>query len=296
MRVTRGLSVRLLTHNIRYAAKDLFDGEHPWEVRRCKILSELRLHTLHPQDVFICLQEVLHIQLIDILLGLNKDSPKNDPDWAYIGVGRDDGKEAGEYSPIIYRPKVWTLLSWHTIWLSKTPSVPSKSWDAASIRILTTGVFHHLESNQLVVTMSTHLDDQGPLSRYHAARMIQDQIRTTAKDFELPVILAGDFNSEPEDDAYKILNDPKSSRMRDVRGDVMAAERYGHDATYVGFGKDDKASTRIDFVFVGPRQGADEWELSHSWKVKTYGVLENKFDDEIASSDHRAVVTDLTLN
>jgi hypothetical protein len=48
-------------------------------------------------------QEVLHNQLLDIqsLLG---------PGWAYVGVGRDDGQKAGEYSPIFYNTSVQMLI------------------------------------------------------------------------------------------------------------------------------------------------------------------------------------------
>jgi hypothetical protein len=54
--------------------------------------------------------------------GLNKTNDE----WAYIGVGRDDGKEKGEYSPIIYRSRVWRVESWRTVWLSETPDRPGK--------------------------------------------------------------------------------------------------------------------------------------------------------------------------
>ena len=44
----------------------------------------------------------------------------------YIGVGRDDGKKAGEYSPILYRSAVWKVEAWKTVWLSETPDKPGK--------------------------------------------------------------------------------------------------------------------------------------------------------------------------
>jgi hypothetical protein len=73
------------------------------------------------QESFICMQEVLHNQLIDIQTGLGSE-------WSYIGVGRDDGKEAGEYSPIFYRKGIWEVEKWRTVWLSETPDVPGKGW------------------------------------------------------------------------------------------------------------------------------------------------------------------------
>jgi hypothetical protein len=75
----------------------------------------------------LALQEVLHSQLLDILDGLNQNYEPTD--WEYIGVGRGGGKE-GEMSPILYRSSVYRLIKLTNLWLSKTPDVPSKGWDA----------------------------------------------------------------------------------------------------------------------------------------------------------------------
>ena len=86
----------------------------------------------------IALQEVLHGQLVDIHGLLNRDTPKK---WEYIGVGRDDGKTRGEYSPIFYNTEIHELISWRYFWLSETPERPGRGWDAASVRICTVGRF-----------------------------------------------------------------------------------------------------------------------------------------------------------
>jgi hypothetical protein len=141
MKTKTELPLRILTHNIRYATSSPFKGELPWDDRKQPLLNELLFNTRN-QDAFICLQEVLHNQLVDVLSGLNQHSstvPKRASEtqqWEYIGVGRDDGHKAGEYSPIFYQPSVWQLRHWENVWLSKTPNKPSKGWDAASIRIL----------------------------------------------------------------------------------------------------------------------------------------------------------------
>ena len=58
---------------------------------------------------------------------------------------------------------------------------PSKSWDAASIRILTIAVFQHRSTGKAVVAMNTHLDDQGSKSRLEAAKIILEQVRISKK-------------------------------------------------------------------------------------------------------------------
>jgi endonuclease/exonuclease/phosphatase family metal-dependent hydrolase len=313
MKALDHLPIRILTHNIRYATTSPFRGEELWKVRMPRLLNELRFNTLHNPEAFICMQEVLHGQLQDILSGLNFNPNPNarqdaswprdltlntapgpvgfesPQEWSSIGVGRDDGATAGEYSPILYRPSIWSLLSFETIWLSETPDLPSKGWDAASIRILTIGVFKHRRSKKRVVAMNTHLDDQGAVSRREAARMIVDQIeRYSSSDVmqgPFPVFLAGDLNSEPTQEAYEILNG-QDSPVEDAMG--MAGERvYGHVNTFTGFGQDGPPK-RIDFLFVGPKG-------EERWGVEGFAVLESRFEDGVFDSDHRAVVGDFVL-
>ena len=114
MKLHEPLPIRLLTHNIRYATNSPFKGEEKWGVRKSRLINELSFNTAHCAESFICLQEVLHLQLVDVLSGLNSKEKA----WAYVGVGRDDGLEAGEYSPIcmylqspafLFRIRSWFL-------------------------------------------------------------------------------------------------------------------------------------------------------------------------------------------
>lgn len=231
--------------------------------------------------------------MIDIITWLNTQGTE----WQYVGVGRDDGRKAGEYSPIFYRPGVWDLLDHKTVWLSKTPDVPSKSWDAASTRILTVGIFQHRQTKKEVITMNTHLDDQGRKSRLEAAKIIVSQIASLShRDgrADVPTFLAGDFNSETHMEAYRYLTE--FSPMTDVYTTVPKDYRYGHEDTFTGFGYEVLPLTRIDFIFINSTTEAYDQNTADRWVVKSYGVLENRFDDGIFNSDHRAVVADLLLS
>lgn len=288
MKARPALPVRILTHNIRYATKSPFKGEEPWSERKHLIVNELKYNTAYNREAFICLQEVLHSQLFDILSGLNSsttiasDSQNEDhetkkEEWAYIGVGRDNGHCAGEYSPIIYRPSSWALSSWKTVWMSPTPDRPGKGWDAGSIRIVTVGRFVHKVSKKRVVGLCTHFDEQGEVSRRESARIIQEIVDGEKE----PVWLAGDLNSEMDGEAYKNLDGDKS-RLRDARG--AAKRRYGNVITCTGFQQEEM--TIIDYVFVGKK----------GWTVEGFSVLPNRFEDGVYSSDHRAVVVDAVLD
>ncbi|KAF9123355.1 hypothetical protein BGW39_009024 [Mortierella sp. 14UC] len=290
------LPIRLYTHNIRYATSHPFKNELPWAQRAPLVIASIRLHALHNPQVLICLQEVLHRQLLDILEGLG-------PDWAHIGVGRDDGQKAGEYSPILFRYSVWAIQRSRTVWLSPTPEVPSKGWDASNKRILTSVLLRHCESGVQVLALNTHLDDQGVTSRLESVKIIlahiasqqeqhrlnqeqQQEVEATHRQQQtLPIFLAGDFNSTPDEEAYKLLA-TKESPMHDMRNAVGKTDRYGHDNTFTGFESRPVDQKRIDFLFLS--------EGTH-WRIHGYGVLETRFEDGVFSSDHRPVVGDVSL-
>ncbi len=304
MNSTSTLPVRVLTHNIRYATTSPVKDEKKWHIRGPRVIAELRFNTNHCPESFICLQEVLHDQLLDILSGLNSGQAT----WAHIGVGRSDGHEAGEYSPILYQPALWLLQSYETLWLSETPDRPSKGWDAACIRVLTLGVFQHHHSKKRVVAMNTHLDDKGSKSRLEATKIILERIShfTTANTDRakplsaMPIFLAGDFNSEPNQEAYKSITSPQSP-MCDLHDLVPEDQRYGDLNTFTGFGHELLPPQRIDFLFlnhpkVDTRSNHAFAQHEHSpWGVNGYGVLPNRFEDGVYCSDHRAVVGDFLL-
>jgi endonuclease/exonuclease/phosphatase family metal-dependent hydrolase len=294
------LAIRVLTHNIRFATTEPGEGERPWEERGPLLLNELKYNTLHDPESFICMQEVLDNQLRDIMSGLNGTSPSPYTDqggygqpgagaedgWASIGVGRNDGKSAGEYSPILFRPSVWDLDSFKTVWLSEKPDEPgSIGWDAGNPRIVTVGRFTHHESRRKVVAMCTHFDNQGEVARAESAKLVLKLVEEETRGGDVSIFLAGDLNSEPDGEAYKILNG-KDGRLGDVEG--QAKWKYGDRATFTGFKKEsyDEKSAVLDFVFVG----------GGKWAVEGYSVLPNLFEDGVIFSDHRAVVADLAVS
>jgi endonuclease/exonuclease/phosphatase family metal-dependent hydrolase len=308
MKAFLDIPLRILTHNIRFATTSPEKGEELWSVRAPGLINELRWHMRHVPASIICLQEVLHEQVFDIMKTINggdkhrvenygQQRPMREPErlkrlstpspkWTFMGCGRDDGKTAGEYSPILYRHDIWHLKRYETFWLSETPSKPSKSWGAGSIRIITIGVLEHKAIGLQIIVMNTHLDDQSNLARKNAAKQILDYVDLYRKNTtysDVPIFLAGDFNSEVDGEAYKIITS-KDSPLLDVRGSVPANQRYGDVNTYTGFNHAEKQQ-RIDFVF------SEAGRL-----VEGYGVLPNKFEDGVFISDHRAVIADFTLH
>lgn len=137
--------------------------------------------------------------------------------------------------------------------------------------------------------MNTHLDHEGPVSRTNAAKMIITQVEKVS----FPVFLAGDLNSKPEEEAHSVLNGADSP-ISDLRDGVPEISRYGHDNTFTGFGyESDREVKRIDFLFVTESKRVEGRDVA--WTVEGYGVLENRFENGVYASDHRAVLGDVLL-
>lgn len=282
--ISRSLPIRLVTLNIRYATDNPSPGEEPWPVRCPRICAQLNFITAGCGLVFVCLQEVLHSQLTDIQAHLG-------PAWEHIGRGRENGKEAGEYSPIFFRADRWECERHRTYWLSPTPDVPSKGWDAVLERVVTLGSFRHRETGTSVVVMSTHFDHRGEFAREQSARLLVYLASTwpetdAGETSRPPVFIGGDFNSTPTGRAYQVLTEPGSG-MRDISGLMPDEAKYGNrEITYTSFGEPGEQPARIDFLFA-----RDTERL----RVLNFGILANKFDDGVFLSDHRPVVADLEI-
>ncbi|KAF4977762.1 hypothetical protein FDECE_18311 [Fusarium decemcellulare] len=274
--------LRLVTFNVRYATTHPEKHEKPWHIRCPKLTNQLIFITAGHESPFICLQECLHQQVQDIQQRLPRG-------WAHIGRGRGEQEHDGEYSPVFYRSDVWRCERSETRWLSKTPHKPSRGWDAVLNRIVTMGQFSHRSTGTRVVVMSTHFDHIGVKAREHSAQLLIKFARewsSPGDDTAAPsaVLVGGDFNSSPEDAAYKAMTGPDSG-MSDVSDLVPQDLHYGNETTYTSFGEGWEPS-RIDFLFIR------EPRTAH---IKTFGVLANGFDDDVRVSDHRPVVSDMDI-
>ena len=111
--------VNVMSFNIRYDNPE--DSLDNWEYRKERAANAIRFY-----DVDILgTQEVLHNQLEDLKQRL--------PEYEVIGVGREDGKEKGEYSALWYKRERFNLLDSGYFWLSETPEVAgSKGWAGAT--------------------------------------------------------------------------------------------------------------------------------------------------------------------
>lgn len=227
----RSQAVKIMSYNIRYDAAS--DGDNKWEIRKNKLVALIRYH----EPDFMGTQEGLKHQL-DYM---NEQLPA----YAFIGAARDDGKEKGEYSAIFYKKNDYTLLQQHTFWLSPTPEVPAKAWDAALPRICTYGLFKHKTSGKKMWVMNTHFDHRGETARAESAKQLVKKIAELKKELNVPVILTGDFNANPTDAPIQTL-DAELTNARTVSKEPA----YGGPETFNGFKFKEQPKGIIDHIYL----------------------------------------------
>ena len=258
-------TLNVMSFNIRY--NNPADGVHAWPNRKDRVASVIRFHDAD----LIGMQEVLHGQ-IDDLEGLL-------PQYRWIGVGRDDGENGGEFSPIFYKKDRFSVLDAGTFWLSETPEViGSKSWDAAITRIANWTLMHDLESNQEFLYLNTHFDHRGEVARTNSAALIIDRIENLAQG--RPVIVSGDFNVPPSAVAYSTM----TSALEDSYNKSEISP-HGPEGTFGGFEVGSTVNDRrIDYIFVGSRI-----------RVLRYAALSDQWNGSYPS-DHLPVFIEMSFD
>lgn len=254
--------VELMSYNIKYANEN--DGENSWSNRKNHITKQIKFY----EPGIFGVQEALVSQLKHFKAEMNN--------YKYVGVGRDDGKEAGEFSAIFYNAEEFEMLENDTFWLSETPGEISVGWDAAMERICTYAKFKEKDSGKSFWVFNTHFDHVGEKARENSAKLIWEKISALNKE-NLPVILMGDLNLEPDTGGIRFL----MRKMNDSK--AVAKLDFGPEGTYNGYNFEEHVTRRIDYIFT-----SDEIE------VKKYGVLSDSKDLRYPS-DHLPVWVEVDL-
>ena len=257
----QSISLNVLTYNIRLLNPG--DAPNTWNARKQKVFS---LISVAKPDVF-GLQEPVHEQLNDMEYAF--------PDYAWVGVGRDDGKEAGEYSPLFFNEHKFKMHSSGTFWLSQTPSVAgSRGWDAACNRVVTWVQLKDYKTGKVFFVFCTHFDHLGEVARQNSAKLLLHAVDSLSGNN--PVIVLGDFNSRPDSEPYKILTDASNpEHLLDARENCR--KPVGPKYTFTGFRVGAQPGDRIDYIF-----------LKNKVKVLSFRV-NNKSDGIYYPSDHLPV-------
>jgi len=261
-------TLTVMSFNVRYGTAK--DGDNHWDKR--KDLCASRITHFNPD--LLGLQESLAFQNEFILAKC--------PGYTAIGVGRDDGKQSGEFSTLLLRTARFTLVDSGTFWLSETPDVAgSKSWDSSLPRIATWArVLDRQAGDRPLLVINTHFDHKGNVARKEAAKIIRRFIATRAAD--AAVIVTGDFNSAPGSEQYRTLTEMGNDgvTMRDAYADVYRDKPEANDGTAHAY-KDLPVTPRIDWILHSPAFAA------------TSATIDRHREGPLFPSDHYAVVASL---
>lgn len=258
--------LRVMTFNIRY--NEPRDGVNAWPNRKEKAAGVIRFHKAD----LVGVQEALFGQLKDLQTAL--------PDFAWCGVGRDDGKEQGEFSAILYRKSRFRLIDSQTTWLSETPLVPgSKGWGAHYARIITWAKFYDKQTKRTFFHFNTHFDHEVERARQESARIMLKQ--TQQLPGKLPFIITGDFNTVEDSEPYRILT-THGNRIKDAAHSNLNPN-FGPTSTFNAFGPL-QPNRKIDYIFA-----------REDMIVTEHGVLADQWDG-LWASDHLPVLAEISFS
>ena len=262
--------MKVMTFNIRY--NNPGDSIYNWDHRRDLVNNVIRSYN---PDI-AGFQEVLYGQMKDLKNALKE--------YEYFGVGRDNGKKAGEYSLIIYKKSRFKRMGGSTFWLSETPSLPgSKSWNSACTRIVTWVKLEDSKSGLVFYLFNTHFDHISEKARVESAKLLKTKIAELCGTS--PVVVTGDFNSTPSDASYKILTDTISGiSLHDTR--LFMKFLPGEPSySFIGFPFHPTEGELIDFIFTAN----DKHLITESYHI----VTDSK--NGLYPSDHLPVTSELVI-
>ena len=249
--------LKIMSYNIKLDYPK--EGKNSWTNRKPFMVNQIKFYE---PDV-LGVQEAMPNQM--------KDMDSLLTDYSFVGVGRDDGKDEGEYSAIFYKKSDLEVVKPSTFWLSQTPDKVSMGWDAVCNRVCTYALFQHKKTKETFWVFNTHFDHVGEVARQKSATLILERISTlNTKNY--PVLLMGDFNLEPDSKPIQII----TSTLDDSKN--IAKLAFGPEGTFNGFHFDKTVKRRIDYIFV----------TKSSILVKKYAVLSDNWDLKYPS-DHLPV-------
>ncbi|MEZ0537450.1 endonuclease/exonuclease/phosphatase family protein [Caldicellulosiruptoraceae bacterium PP1] len=263
--------LKIMSFNIR--VDTTFDKDHSWEFRKERVANEIYFFKPH----IFGLQEALKHQL-DYLANEFKE------EYSYVGFGRDDGHDKGEFAPIFYDKDRIRLERYGVFWLSENLfENGSIGWDAVFPRIVTWAEFFDLKTYKKLFFFNTHFDHEGRIAQEKSAELLLQKVGNFAGNN--PVVVTGDFNVEEDSKAYNIITNGLGENSDFMLFDakyISKHNHYGPTITYNAYGQKNY-QTKIDYIFVNDRI-----------TVLNHGILNSSWDNTY-SSDHFPLVASIII-
>jgi endonuclease/exonuclease/phosphatase family metal-dependent hydrolase len=222
------------------------DGANGWELRRELLFEVIRRHN---PDV-MGIQEAYCEQVAQLKQAL--------PEYAGVGVGRDDGDTEGEYCAIFFRRDRFQAEAQDTFWFSDTPDVPgSRHWTREHARICT-WVRLREAAGKAVTVYNVHLDHESAAAREKSIRLLLE--RSQAQEPAGPVLILGDFNMYEDDPALALLTESRSPQLQETFRRVHPDAK--ETATFHGF-TGSVTGEKIDYIFASSEFSVQEARILH---------------------------------
>ena len=219
--------MKIVSFNIRYDCGR--DGENNFQYRKSVILETIR----REKPEVICFQEVLENMAVWL--------KENLQDYYLVGCPREQNL-VGEGLYIAYRYDKLDLFRLENFWLSPTPLIPASRYAQQSKcpRVCTDVVLQEIASGKCFRLINVHLDHIGTEARVLGAQQILNKLENETFLPDIPAVVLGDLNAQPEDEEIRLLKNAPGLRC--------LTDEIGN--TYHGYGKADPC--QIDYIFAHP--------------------------------------------
>lgn len=162
------------------------------------------------------------------------------PEYSFYGQFRDaDFTGEGIYTAV--RKDRFQTLSFDTYWISPTPYVSGSRYENQSEcpRICVTVKVRDKVSGRIFRTFNVHLDHISDEARVQGMQCVLDRAELYLAEDDIPFIIAGDFNAEPDSQVIKMCGEYKKHKIFDVTDKIKS--------TFHNWGK---CAEKIDYIYV----------------------------------------------
>lgn len=230
----------------------------------------------------IIIQNDLDILGVQELINVNQENELTSmlSAYAFLSKGRDNNEgTSGERLAILYKKNKFELINQGFFFLSETPDLATKGWDANLNRICMYGKFKDIKSNRTFFVFNTHFDHIGYVARENSAALVTEKIKSIAGQF--PVFCLGDFNASPTETNFY-------QQMTTLLTDSKNESKYisGSNGTFNGWD-----NTKTDF----PIDVLIDYIFTSNVQVNYYRVITDRTDKQTYPSDHFPVLISCKL-
>lgn len=261
--------MKIATYNIR------IDNMSDWGYKSWRYRKKGVANIILDNDIdIVAVQEVANNFQKKSLLNLLKN-------YDYYGMGRDSNNgKSGEQTGILYNKHKFTLIQKGDFFLSETPDIKSKGWDAKYIKKTVWALFFDNETYKIFFVFNTHLDSTGIEAMNESINLIYQKIKDiTRNNKKTPTFLLGDFNinvNSPDNLYEKINNKYLKNTYKNANtiiNNVGTANRFNDNEPDI--------TETIDYIFTNT-------------KVNTYETCTYKYKEHFPS-DHLPIIITCNL-